>query len=102
MRDYGNVKAPAVCLAIGVVASAWTCLNDRDSLAAEVRRKPDLIWTLVGRFERNPPQFYEMRIEPDVLAPNRTPADFAAGRDPQLKAARELLAQSATAWARVG
>jgi carboxyl-terminal processing protease len=33
-----------------------------------------------------------MRIAPDILSPNRTPADFATGRDPQLETACEALA----------
>jgi carboxyl-terminal processing protease len=32
-----------------------------------------------------------MRIQPDVVVRNRTPEDFAAGRDPQLDCALELL-----------
>ncbi|HVT10967.1 MAG TPA: hypothetical protein VHE55_01765 [Fimbriimonadaceae bacterium] len=48
----------SVCLA--TIASA--CLNDRDSLADEVRLKPDVIWMITGRFERNPQLYFEMRI----------------------------------------
>lgn len=33
-----------------------------------------------------------MRIEPDVLSPNRTPTDFRAGQDPQLEMAVQVLA----------
>src|SRR5258706_14696864 len=50
----------AVLLSIQLSAA---CLNDRDSLAAEVARKPDWIWVIVGRFERNPPEFYQARIK---------------------------------------
>ncbi len=42
---------------------APTCLNDRDSLAVEARRLPGLAETVVGRFERNPPLYYQMRVD---------------------------------------
>jgi carboxyl-terminal processing protease len=32
-----------------------------------------------------------MRVHPDIIGPNRTPEDFASGRDPQLACALELL-----------
>lgn len=32
-----------------------------------------------------------MRLQPDVVVPNRTAGDFAAGRDPQLETAQKLL-----------
>jgi len=32
-----------------------------------------------------------MRVQPDVVVPNRTPEDFASGRDPQLECALDLL-----------
>lgn len=38
------------------------CLNDRDTLGEEARGLPDLMKVITGRFERNPPLYYEMRI----------------------------------------
>lgn len=40
------------------------CLNDRDSdsLAEEAQDLPDVAQVIVGRFPRNPPLFYQMRI----------------------------------------
>jgi hypothetical protein len=58
------MKKLAFCLALLLSLQISTaCLNDRDSLAAEVARKPDWIWVIVGRFERNPPEFYQARIK---------------------------------------
>jgi len=45
-------------------ATSKACLNDRDSdaLATQNARFPDALRVLSGRFERNPPRFYTMRI----------------------------------------
>jgi hypothetical protein len=52
----------AIC--IGALSSAATaCLNDRDTLAQEARGLPDALQVVTGRFERNPPLFYEMRLK---------------------------------------
>lgn len=46
-----------------VLAPAQACLNDRDSrLSFALQRFPKLTEVLTGRFERNPPLFYEMRV----------------------------------------
>lgn len=50
-------------LAAATAAYATACLNDRDSLAYESRRFPGFVETVASRFERNPPKYYEMRIE---------------------------------------
>jgi len=50
-----------------LAAPAWACLNSRDSdtdsLTNEARQLPELTRVLSGRFERNPPLFYQRRIE---------------------------------------
>lgn len=48
---------------IVVCSSSSACLNDRDSLAMENRRFPDMAQIIVGRFERNPSKYYELRID---------------------------------------
>lgn len=46
-----------------ICAGAWACLNDRDSdsLAVEGGKLPNVVAVITGRFERNPPLFYQMR-----------------------------------------
>lgn len=39
------------------------CLWDRDTLANEARGIPEVIRVITGRFERNPPLYYEMRLK---------------------------------------
>lgn len=42
---------------------AHACLNDRDTNAIESRNSMEFMDVLAGRFERNPPLYYEMRIK---------------------------------------
>jgi hypothetical protein len=42
---------------------ARACLNDRDSLAEEAERFPDAVQIITGRFPRNPPLYYQMRVD---------------------------------------
>jgi tetratricopeptide (TPR) repeat protein len=52
----------AICLAaLAVIAGA--CIWDSDTLAMEAKKYPGLIQVITGRFERNPPLYYEMRLE---------------------------------------
>lgn len=44
-------------------AQAHACLNDRDTNAIESRNSMEFMDVLAGRFERNPPLYYEMRIK---------------------------------------
>lgn len=39
------------------------CINDRDTLIDELSQQPDIVWAIVGKFNRNPPKYYEMRIQ---------------------------------------
>src|SRR5689334_24182932 len=48
---------------LSFVALAPACLNDRDTLADEAKKNRDVLATLVAGFERNPPLYYEMRID---------------------------------------
>jgi hypothetical protein len=49
-------------LALLVARSALACLWDDDTAAMEARGMPEVGEVIVGRFERNPPLYYEMRL----------------------------------------
>jgi hypothetical protein len=51
----------AACVVIAP-AVAHACLNDRDTLADEAQRFPNAVQVITGRFPRNPPLYYTMRI----------------------------------------
>jgi tetratricopeptide (TPR) repeat protein len=55
--------------------STLACLWDTDTLANEAKGLPDVVQVITGRFERNPPLYYEMRLK-------RVTAELA--RDPGL------------------
>ncbi len=42
---------------------AHACINDRDTLAEEIKGLPDVAQIITGRFERNPPLYHQMRID---------------------------------------
>ena len=44
-------------------AAAHACLWDRDTLEYEAKRFPGVVDVIVGAFDRNPPLYYEMRLE---------------------------------------
>jgi len=48
--------------AVLLPVAASACLNDRDTLAAQSERFPDAVRIITGRYERNPKEFYTVRI----------------------------------------
>ncbi len=50
--------------AIGIIlaGAAHACIWDTDTLDTEVKGKLDIVTTVTGRFPRNPPRYYEMRL----------------------------------------
>lgn len=49
-------------LFLAMPAAALGCIWDSDTLARELKGKPALLDVITGRFERNPPEYYEMRL----------------------------------------
>lgn len=63
-------QAFTICILLILAMAACfasACMWDRDTLAMEMKRFPGAAEAIVGRFERNPPQYYQMRV--DRLAP---------------------------------
>src|ERR1044072_4708939 len=54
------ISLPLLCLAASL---ATACLWDQDTLAEEAKNNMDYIRVITGRFERNPPLYYKMRLE---------------------------------------
>ena len=46
-----------------VPAASQACLWDTDTLSAEAKGIPDIVQVITGRFERNPPLYYELRLK---------------------------------------
>ncbi len=77
--------------------SSRACLNDRDSdaLAVQNNRFPNALRVISGRFERNPPRFYRMRIARVQNELKSKPRDFALYDD--LAVAHDKLGDDETA-----
>jgi hypothetical protein len=61
MKWAAPISLTIALAAMGVPVAA--CLWDHDTLRAEARGLPGLAEVITGRFERNPPLYYEMRLE---------------------------------------
>lgn len=71
-----------------VLLSLWSmsvcsnaCLWDQDTLRNEISKFPDLIDVATGRFERNPPLFYRMRLDRVTKLLKAHPQDLNAYDD---------------------
>jgi len=60
---------------LAVTVPALGCINDHDSdsLAKQAKPLPDLLDIIVGRFPRNPPLYYQMRIERELPEVTKNP-----------------------------
>ena len=79
----GQVRKQTVRVACLVVLSAAClgCIWDSDTLAHEAKGIPNVIAVTTGRFERNPPLYYEMRLGRATRQIAQNSADFAAYDD---------------------
>lgn len=67
----------------GLLASslAIACAWDSDTLAAEAKGLPEVANVIGGRFDRNPPLYYEMRLERSLKAIEEDSENFIAYGD---------------------
>ena len=84
---YARITAmkPFALFAVAALATlpAYACLNDRDSdsLATQAAQLPQTLRVITGRFERNPPLYYQMRIERERAALANAPTKFGSYDD---------------------
>ncbi|MEQ8317007.1 MAG: hypothetical protein RIE77_14125 [Phycisphaerales bacterium] len=74
------------------------CLWDRDTLRAEAAGAPGMVETIVGRFDRFPPLYYEMRLERAAADVAADPTDLAAYDDAGVACDRLGRYDEAIAW----
>ena len=76
MKPIARFVLPTILLA---ATSALACMNDRDSdsLALQARQLPETLRVITGRFERNPPLYYQMRVERSQAQLQHNPRQFA-------------------------
>src|SRR5688500_1406183 len=82
--------------ALAALASA--CLWDRDTLGMEVKNFPGLAQVITGRFERNPPLYYEMRLARVTKEIARTPEKLELYDDAGVACDRLGRSDEAIAW----
>lgn len=88
--------APA--LVLGLPLTVVACLWDRDTPADEARGMPEVVAVITGRFERNPPLFYEMRLDRVAAHLQSHPEDLAAYDDAGVACDRLGRGDEAIAW----
>jgi len=77
-RKIIAMKPLALLLLAATALPARACVNDRDSdsLATQARQLPETLRVITGRFERNPPLFYQMRIRRSLDELKTAPRQF--------------------------
>jgi tetratricopeptide (TPR) repeat protein len=88
----------SLILLLGLPLSVAACLWDRDTPVDEARGLPEVVAVLTGRFERNPPLFYEMRLERVTDHLQSHPEDFAAYDDAGVACDRLGRGDEAISW----
>ena len=88
----------ALVLLLGLPLSVAACLWDRDTPADEAKGMPEVVAVLTGRFERNPPLFYEMRLARVAAHLQSHPEDLAAYDDAGVACDRLGRGDEAIAW----
>lgn len=66
---------------VAAVGSAQACLWDTDTLQAETQHFPDVVQTIIGWFPRNPPVYYQLRIDRRLRDIDANPRDLNAYDD---------------------
>ena len=87
-----------VTIALLPLKAALSCIWDRDTLAAEVKGLPGILDTIVGNFPRNPPAFYEIRLERVTAEIAEKPDDLALYDDAGAAADRLHRGDGAVGW----
>jgi hypothetical protein len=88
----------ALLLLLGLPLSVAACLWDRDTPRDEARGLSEEVAVLTGRFERNPPLYYEMRLERVTAQLQSHPEDLAAYDDAGVACDRLGRGDDAIAW----
>jgi hypothetical protein len=88
----------AIVLLVGLPLSVAACLWDRDTPASEAKGMPEVVAVLTGRFARNPPLYYEMRLARVTAQLQSHPDDLAAYDDAGVACDRIGRGDEAISW----
>jgi tetratricopeptide (TPR) repeat protein len=81
-----------------VMPRAQACMWDSDTLAAEIKGMPGVAEIIVGRFERNPKLYFEMRLERVTRALEADPTNLGNYDDAGVSSDRIGASDDAIAW----
>jgi hypothetical protein len=95
-RFSGWVAALFALLA--ATPAVHACLWDSDTLAAEEAGLPGTVDVIVGRFDRNPPLYYEMRLQRVTEALRSDPSNLEAYDDAGVACDRLKRGAEAIGW----
>ncbi len=82
----------------GLPLSVFACLWDRDTPAEEANGLPEVVAVLTGRFPRNPPLYYQMRLDRVSAHLQSHPEDLAAYDDAGVSCDRLGRGDEAVGW----
>lgn len=85
-------------LIVNSVQPASACIWDSDTLAAEAKGLPEVVAIIVGRFDRQPPKYYEMRLERVTKLLAEDPSNLEAYDDAGASCDRLGRGDEAIAW----
>lgn len=100
-RAIPHLRSPALAMlfVLALLARpAAACLWDEDTAYAEARGLPEVVEVIAGRFERNPPLYYEMRLARARGRVERDPRDLPAYDDAGVACDRLGRGDEAIAW----
>jgi hypothetical protein len=88
----------AAALLLGLPLTVAACLWDSDTPESEARGMPEVVSVIAGRFARNPPLFYEMRLSRVSARLRDHPDELAAYDDAGVACDRLGRGDEAVAW----
>jgi len=89
---------PFVLVVLAVAAACAACVWGSDTLRQEAKGAPGVVDVIVGRFDRNPPLYYEMRLARVAALLEAEPEDLGAYDDAGVACDRLGRHDEAIAW----
>ncbi|HXH61405.1 MAG TPA: hypothetical protein VNI20_08605 [Fimbriimonadaceae bacterium] len=74
--DQSGLKKALTLVAVLLATLAPACMWDYDTLSMEAKGLPDVVDAIVGRFPKNPPLYYQMRLDRVTKAINAGSTDL--------------------------
>ncbi len=93
-----TMKFLAACTALLIATPLCACLWDRDTIAMEAQGRLEVVETVMGWFDRFPPEYYQMRLERVAREASTTPEKLDLYDDAAVACDRLSRHDEAVAW----